>query len=190
LCRIFLNDVALNILRPLRPSTIVEPNFESVRELCVRHCESTVALLDRYTVSWPEEYTFMIVLYAYNIAFILLALLDDPSTHDLFARVCEFIGNTALDFPMSSYVLQGLRALAWAMEVQIPPDTLSYLENMSGSITGEGTQLQDVPIAYMIPHHDSLKHLLPDDGDDWVVGPSRGIELGSLLTKWSERDVS
>lgn len=184
----FYNDVAISILRPLRPGIILEPSFESVKEVCLRHCESTVDLLDRYTQSWPEHHTFMMVWCAYNIACTLVLLLDDPATHGLLLRCCEFISQTTKDYPVSSYVLHGVQALAWALKVQLPPSVISYFEKTTNPI-GE-QELRDAPTGLTMPFHGDLRHSLRDHEKDWIFGTPKGMELGFLLAKWSERAVT
>jgi hypothetical protein len=129
----------------------------------------------------------MMVWCAYNIAFTLVLLLDDPDSHDLFLRCCEFIGETIKDFPVSSYVIHGIRALAWSLNVQLPPNIISYFE---GTINPTGEkELRDAPIGLTIPFHENLGHLLPDPEKNWIFGKPKGMELGYLLSKWSERVV-
>jgi hypothetical protein len=129
----------------------------------------------------------MMVWCAYNIAFTLVLLLDDPDAHALLVRCCEFIGKTIKDFPVSSYVIHGIRALAWSLNVQLPPNIISYFEETINPI-GE-KELRDAPIGLTIPFHENLRHLLPDHEKNWIFGTPKGMELGYLLSKSSERAV-
>jgi hypothetical protein len=128
------------------------------------------------------------VWFVYNIVFTLVLLLDDPITQDLLLRCCEFIGKTTTDFPVSSYAIHGIRALAWSLNVELPPKMISYLEKIVTPI-GE-KELRNAPIGLTIPFHEGFRHLLPDHEKDWIFGPPKGIELGFLLSKWSERVIT
>jgi hypothetical protein len=110
----------------------------------------------------------------------MVALLDDPRTHDGFARACKIIDASARDFPISTYTLQGIQALAWVLKVKIPAPAVTYLENTNEAV-GE-KELRDLPVALRIPYLDAGGNLARQDGRDVTA---QGAELGVLLSKWS-----
>jgi hypothetical protein len=150
------------------------------------HCQTTVELLDRYVQTWPlVEYTYTVVCCTNNVALALVPVLDDTRTHDMFARACKIIDASARDFPISTYVLQGIQALAWAMKVNIPAAAAPYVENTNDAF-GE-QELRDLPVALRIPYLDAAGNVTPDDGRN---ATAQGAELGVLLSKWSAMSLA
>jgi hypothetical protein len=124
----------------------------------------------------------MIVNALYNTAWTLVCLLYDPNTHELFTRTCFLLRWTARDIPVSDYVLQGLKALAWSLKQRIPQTALPYLDP-AGATPVDTT---DVPMALALPQHREIQEILSDDDSD---SSNMGEELGSLLSKWSAMSV-
>lgn len=152
----------------------------------IRHCQSMVELLDQYVQTWPlVEYTYTVVCCTNSVALALVPVLDDTRTHDMFARACGIIDASARDFPISTYVLQGIRALAWAMKVNIPPAAAPYLETTSEAL-GE-QELRDLPVALRIPYLDAAGNVMLGDQNDVTA---QGAELGVLLSRWSAMSLS
>ena len=164
-----------------RSDIIFGRRTESVRDLFTQHCQTIVELLDQYVISWPlVEYTYTIVCCANNVSLAMIPFLDDTSIHGAFARACKLIDTSVRDFPISTYVLQAIRALAWKMNVKIPPAAMPYLEHTSDGL--EEKDLRDLPVALRIPYLDAAGNATPEDGKDTTA---QGAELGTLLSRWS-----
>ena len=133
------------------------------------------------------EYTYTVVCCTNNVALALVPVLDDSRTHDMFARACQIIEASARDFPISTYVLQGIQALAWAMKVKIPQAAAPYLEGTSDTF-GEG-ELRDLPVALRIPYLDAAGNVAPREGGGSDVA-AHGAELGVLLARWSALSIA
>jgi hypothetical protein len=114
-------------------------------------------------------------------------VLDDDRTHDMFARACKVIEASARDFPISTYVLQGIQALAWATKVKIPAAAAGYLEGgAAGDAFGE-RELRDLPVALRIPYLDAAGNAAPGEGGEVAA---QGAELGVLLARWSAMSIA
>lgn len=184
---VLAEQVAISILRPLHRGTIFGHQGESVRDLFFQHCQTTVGLLDQYVQNWPlVEYTYTVVCCTNSVALALVPVLDDTRTHDMFARACEIIDASSRDFPISTYVLQGIQALAWVLKVKIPPTAAAHLESSASDGIGE-QELRDLPVALRIPYLDVAGNVAPGDGKD---AAAQGAELGVLLSKWSAMSLA
>ncbi|KAB5539497.1 putative C6 transcription factor [Coniochaeta sp. 2T2.1] len=200
LLSVLLNETAISILRPLRRDTIFTiptTSTDTVKDLFITHCQTTVALLDRYVTTWPlVEYTYTVVCCTNNIVLALVPLLDDPRTHETFTTACRIIDSSGKDFPMSTYVLQGVQALAWAMRVEIPPAATRYLETEAAF---EERDLRDLAVALRIPYLDAAGNAAPSgggrheegDGEETkATATAQGAELGVLLARWSAMTIA
>ncbi|KAB5554934.1 hypothetical protein GE09DRAFT_1222406 [Coniochaeta sp. 2T2.1] len=200
LLSVLLNETAISILRPLRRNTIFTnpaTTTATVKDLFITHCQTTVSLLDRYVSTWPlVEYTYTVVCCTNNVVLALVPLLDDPRTHETFTTACKIIDSSGKDFPMSTYVLQGVQALAWAMKVKIPPAATRYLESEAAF---EERDLRDLAVALRIPYLDAAGNAAPGGGGDHEEGDreeakatatAQGAELGVLLARWSAMTIA
>jgi hypothetical protein len=133
------------------------------------------------------EYTYTIVCCANNVAFALVPVLDDSRTHDAFARACKIIDASARDIPISTYVLQGVQALAWALKIKIPAAAAKYLDG-TGEASGE-KELRDLPVALRIPYLDASGNVARPEGPGTDVA-AQGAELGVLLARWSALSIA
>lgn len=117
---------------------------------------------------------------ANNISLAMVPLLDDARIHGAFARACRLIDAAARDFPIATYVLQAIQALAWTLKVKIPAAAAPYLESTADPL-GE-KDLRDLAVALRIPYLDTAGNVAPRYGRD---GAAQGAELGILLSRWS-----
>jgi hypothetical protein len=181
--RIYADEVLISIVRPLHPATIFdEASSATARDVLVQ-CAVTDANLSRrwiqqYTL---EEYSCMTLCGIYNAALILVGFLGDgdPRVHATFVQVCMMMRQTASDFPMARFILQGLLALAWSLDVAVPARALPYLQGL-----GSGKEeLRDLPLAFAHPQTEAIRHLL--GGEDGGADTKALAEMGTLLSKWS-----
>ncbi|OIW28590.1 hypothetical protein CONLIGDRAFT_387874 [Coniochaeta ligniaria NRRL 30616] len=179
LLSVLLNEVAISILRPLHRDTVFGHQAELARDLFIHHCQATVDLLDQYVRTWPlVEYTYAVVCCTNNVALALVPALDDSRTHDTFTRACKIIDASARDFPISTHVLQGIQALAWAVKVKIPAGAAAAcLENAANDAFLGEQELRDLPVALRIPYLDAAGNV--------AAATAQGAELGVLLARWS-----
>jgi hypothetical protein len=176
--RVYVNVVAFTILRPLQADHLFRSEQMLVKELLIRHCTFNVEAMENYTKFWPlTEYSCMAVCGLYTTAWTLVSFLDNEHIHDIFTRTCFMLRHTSRDFPMSRYILQGLKALAWALKKNLPPSAMACFINL-----GAGKEdLNDIPVAFIIPLHKQVQEMLGDDEDLSEIGG----QLGILLSKWS-----
>lgn len=178
---VLLNEVAISILRPLHRDVIFNHQCDTARELLIHHCRAAVDLLDQYVSLWPlVEYSYTVVCSINNVALALVPALDDSRTHDAFVRACRIVDASARDFPISTYVLQGIQALAWAVEARIPAAAAAYLDGASEAFADR--ELGDLPVALRIPYLDAAGNVAPGKGQG---AAAQGAELGVLLARWS-----
>ena len=113
----------------------------------------------------------------YNAILILVESLGDVQVHDAFTEACMMIRKTAYDFPMAKFILQGVLALAWSLNVAVPARAVPCFQNL-----GAGKEeLRDIPLAFVLPQTESVRHLLGQEEE----APEGLIEMGMLLSKWS-----
>ena len=179
LFRVYIDEIAISILRPLHPDTVFGENSESAKDMCIRYCKEDLETIERSINLWPlKEYSCMTLCGLYNTALTLVPLLHDRNTHESFIRSCFLLRIIARDYPMARYVLHSLQSMAWTMKLQLPPAAQDYFDTLS--VAGES--LTETPVAFVMPPIEEVRELLSDDGTD---SSRAGAELGVLLAKWS-----
>jgi hypothetical protein len=139
--------------------------------------------MESYVRKWRfKDYSSMAVCGFYNPSLTLTSMLQDPRSHDLFTRACFALRQTARDYPMSRFILQGLQALAWSLKQPIPPSAQRWID----SVGSQKDELRDVPMGFVIPQYDEIRQLLSDDEHD---SSQIGSELGTLISKWSAMTI-
>lgn len=184
---VLLEEAAIGILRPLRREVVFNQQRDSAGDLLVQHCPAAVDLLDRYVSLWPLEagYSYTVVCCTNNVALALVPALCDSRVHDAFARACRIVDASARDLPVSTYVLQGIQALAWALDVKIPAAAAGYLESASDALAER--ELGDLAVALRIPYLDDAGNLASGNGEHVAA---QGVELGVLLARWSAMSIA
>jgi hypothetical protein len=135
--------------------------------------------MEKYITLWPlEDYSNLVIAGVYATSMTLVSLLHDRNVHEIFGRACAILYYTAQHFPLCRYILEGLKALAWSLKLTLPPKVLQYIENVG--LAREN--YRDIPLAFAIPQHDSIRGIL-SGGDDDLAETS--TQLGGLLSKWS-----
>jgi hypothetical protein len=176
--RVYINVVALTILRPLEADSLFGSDEMLVEELVIRHCTFNVEAMESYVKGWPlTEYSVMFITGLYAAALTLVSFLHEQRIHSVFSRGCFMLRHTVRHFPLARYILQGLRALAWALKQKLPKEVMPCFTNL-----GMGKEeLQDIPLAFIIPQHKQVQEALGGDEDSEEIAG----QLGVLLTKWS-----
>ena len=126
----------------------------------------------------PEAYSIMVVYPLYNSALTLVEMLHNPRTHDIFTRTCRLLTMRVADYPFAAFLLQAMKTLAQQTNAPIPALAISFFNELIFT-SGE---LFDVPISFVLPGHQEMVASLSDDER---VGNSLGLQLGTLITKWS-----
>lgn len=139
--------------------------------------------MERYVECFSlQEYSCVALSGIYNSLLILVSHLHNPESHEGFVTACRLMRQTASDFPVARFILQGVRALAWTLKMPLPDAAIPLLKNLGG----EKESWRDIPIAFVLPQADAIRELLADDSD----GISElGGEMGTLLSKWSALSI-
>ena len=180
--RIYTDEVLISILRPLHRDTVFQ-GTSTAKDLCIEYSDRDTRTIELYAQQFSlKNYSCMVCCGVYNTALTVTSYLDDVKTHHIFARACRILRWIASDFPMARYILQGIKAMAWSLEVPIPSGATSFLEEL-----GAGKdELRDVPLAFALPQSGTMRKLLADEGDD---SSQMGVEMGLLLSKWSTLSI-
>jgi hypothetical protein len=172
------------IVRPLAPEVEIQEGLTS-GEICLHHCYNSIHGLEACVKRWPfKEYSIMAVYPLYNVAMTLYSRLKDSCTHDLFARTCLHLAQLGKDFPFTSFLLQGLRAVTEESGTKVPPE----VEQIFRASKLRKEDLHDVPISFVLPRREQIFEML--DGEAAPRSdPADGKELGDLIAKWSAMSV-
>lgn len=122
----------------------------------------------------------------YNCAITLVHMVQDPASHDLFGRVCAMLRRFEDDFPLSLFVLQGLKAILLRLQPRPPlPDAMwTFFRGLAMP----GGSVMDVPVSLIIPAYAEMSDLMTDDGKE--TPHHAGVELGKLIMKWNAFELS
>jgi hypothetical protein len=116
--------------------------------------------------------------FAYTCSFTLIFYLNtSPESHTPFVKACRIFHRTAPDYPLSLRLLQGLRSLALALNVDLPEDAMHYFTD----VKLERETSLDIPMNYVLPQHQDMLEFLSDDGTDSTVA---GVQLADIMSKW------
>jgi len=179
----FEDLVAFAIMRPLDPGAHLIGMEGTAGSLCLRHCNQCVVMCERYLEVLPSlDYSMVSVCPLYHCAVTLVHMLRDPASHNLFDRTCVMLHRLVDDFPLSLFVLQGLKAILLRLRPPLSEETWAFFRGLAMPAGVE----TDVPISFILPAYEEMGDLLSDDGQD---GPS-GVELGKLIMRWNAFELS
>ncbi|KAG5945456.1 hypothetical protein E4U53_006704 [Claviceps sorghi] len=177
----YTNEVLISILRPLHPLTEIEPGW-TVKALSLNYCKVDIDNMERFVrVYTLRDYACINICGVYNSILILVFHMADPAVHALFAKASWLILQTGRDFPMSRYILQGIKAMSWSLKVALPPTARPYYENLGS----KKEAFRDIPISFALPEQNHVRRMLADAS----VQKGRGEDMGTLLSKWSAMSI-
>ncbi|PHH93301.1 hypothetical protein CDD83_8000 [Cordyceps sp. RAO-2017] len=181
--RIYANEVIISIFRSLHRATVIDLNSGiEAGEVLVQCAITDVTLSRRYIQQFTlAEYSCMALCGLYNAVLILVESLGDVRKHGTFVDACRMMRLTACDFPMARFILQGILAIAWSLNVAVPARAFPYLQSLDGG----KEELRDIPMAFALPQADTIRSLLAEDGEE----AGSLVEMGALLSKWSTLSI-
>lgn len=142
-------------------------------------------MCERYLEAYSSrDYSMVSVCPLYNCAITLVHMLQDPASHDLFGRTCAMLSRLIDDFPLSLFVLQGLKAILLQLRPDLPEAMWAFFRGLAmpaGDVT-------DVPVSLIIPAYPEMSDLMSDDGRE--TPHHAGVELGKLIMKWNAFELS
>lgn len=181
--------VALNLFRPLDPSQRLPGDLGTSGLICLHHCKRTLDTSERYWEAWPaDDYSIMNLYPLYHVAITLLHMLNDEQSHDLFERVCVLLARFSSDFTLARYILQTLKSVVIRLRNPIPRGSESIFRDLKLS----AAELADVPAAFVLPAHSEMWDAMYEDGQgsEENGGQHMGVEMGELLSQWTNLDLS
>jgi hypothetical protein len=180
--------VALNLFRSLDSSQRLPDELGTSGLICLHHCKRTLDTSERYWEAWPgDDYSIMNIYPLYHVAITLLHMLRDNQSHDLFERVCALLARFAGDFPLARYILQALKSVAIRLRLPLPSGSESFFRELKLS----AAELADVPAAFVLPAHAEMWDVLyEDEGPEENGVQQMGIEMGELLSQWTNLEPS
>ncbi|KAK2615012.1 hypothetical protein N8I77_001791 [Diaporthe amygdali] len=185
--RLFINEVAYGIVRPL-PQKTRFGDRGSVTDLLLQHCKNDVEMSETYTRFWSPELSSYFSNGLYNTIITLASLLHEPRSHDLFARACGMERSTAHYFPLVRFILKGTHTLVMSLGQEIPPAARWCFENLEFN----GDDLKDVPVSYALPLHEEMRKslLTNSEGADADEDHEIALQMGALISKWNGLSMS
>jgi hypothetical protein len=180
--RLFINEVAYGIVRPL-PQDTRFGDRGSVTDLLLQHCKNDLEVSEAYAKLWPPELSSYFSNGLYNTIITLASLLHEPRSHDLFTRACALERSAARHFPLVRFILKGTHALVLSLGQEIPPAAKWCFENLDFN----ADDLKDVPVSYALPLQEQMRKSLLTDGEDSYDHEHRemGVQMGALISKWN-----
>lgn len=168
-------------MRPPSPSTVFEHQFIA-KDICIQAACADITLVEKYIEHFSlSEYSCMVVCGIYTAVMTLVSHLEDDTTHGVFSQACRMLRRMARDHRMASFVLQGVKALAWSLELPLPALAQPFLEDF-----GSGKEeLRDIPLAFALPQAAAVRKIFSGVAEDDL----EGIELGDLLSRWSTLSI-
>ncbi|KAK3291013.1 uncharacterized protein B0H64DRAFT_446811 [Chaetomium fimeti] len=146
--KIHLNMVAYNILRPLPSTTpiLLQTNTTppttsttTAKALLLALSACDIHLMHSYlTQRAALKYTPALVIPLWSAVFTLVPFLDDPETHDMFARGCALLEVFERDMQGVRTFRRGILAVAWKIGVGIPDAAAEALAGLEGEVREGG----------------------------------------------------
>jgi hypothetical protein len=181
--------LALNLFRPLDPNHSLPDEPGTSGLLCLHHCKRTLETSERYWEAWPaDDYSIMNIYPLYHVAITLLHMLHDEQSHDLFDRVCALLSRYTKDFALARYIMQALKTVAVRLGLPLPDGVLSRFRDLKLT----AAELADVPAAFVLPAHAEMWDVIYEEGlgvEESGV-QQMGVEMGELLSQWSDLELS
>ncbi|KAG5987782.1 hypothetical protein E4U43_004946, partial [Claviceps pusilla] len=128
-----------------------------------------------------RDYACVNICGAYNSILILVFHMADPAVHALFAKASRLILHTGGDFPMSRFILHGIKAMSWSLKVALPPEARPYYEDLGS----RKESFRDIPISFALPEQNHVRRMLTDSS----VRRGKAEDMGTLLSKWSAMSI-
>ena len=148
-------------------------------QCATRDVELSKRWIKKYTLA---DYASMNLWGLYNSVLILTDVLTKPTFHNDFVDACMMIREMSSDFPMAKFILQGVQAMAWSLNVAVPARAIPYLQN-----PGCGKEeLHDLPLDFALPQTDTRRKMLGQGEEGGEELSSDRVGMGVLLSKWSE----
>lgn len=186
--RIFINEVAYGIVRPL-PQNARFGDRGTVTDLLLQHCKNDLEVSEAYTKLWPPELSSYFSNGLYNTIITLASLLHEPRSHDLFTRACALERSSARHFPLMRFILKGIHALVLSLGQEIPPAAKWCFDNLDFN----EDDLKDVPVSYALPLHNEMRTFLLTNGEDGEGNENREmgvLQMGALISRWNDMSMS
>ncbi|KAK4198277.1 hypothetical protein QBC40DRAFT_179057, partial [Triangularia verruculosa] len=181
----FINMIAYSIVRPLHPSTEIQPNYPA-KTILLELCAVDVHIVETYTRLWTlKEYSPMFLCSLWSVTLTLLSHFDDPRAPGLFTRACVPLRIIQKDLAAVSIVMQGMLAMAWKTKQKIPEEARPYFAGLEEKRKelGEG-----VPYEFSLPLPPAGQRVAGENGDeedDELEDGAIGTDVAVLLQKWS-----
>lgn len=174
--------VLTSIIRPLPPDAVLVGKVQA-RELLIGCAANDVAVVERYVQRFGiHQYSSFVTCGVYNAIITMVPHLKDERARGIFTRAAYILSLIARDVPMTRYVLQGIRALAWAMQMSVPVEAVPYFDGPGA----EKSTIVDLPISIALPETREAREML---GSSERNGGKGGLEMGMLISKWSKMSL-
>ncbi|PFH61397.1 hypothetical protein XA68_17449 [Ophiocordyceps unilateralis] len=179
---VYADEVIISILRPLHSRTMFDQARNALAsDLLIERAMADAELVKKFLGQFkPVEYSCMTLCGLYNAILILVEYLEDARVPHCFVEVCIMIRRTVRDFPMARFILQGVMAMAWSLDVAVPARSLPYLQGLGAG----NEEPADTSLAFALPPIEAMRNLLREDGEVEAL-----VEMGQLLEKWNAMSI-
>ncbi|KAL9948226.1 hypothetical protein ACHAO5_002027 [Verticillium nonalfalfae] len=174
---VYMDEVLVSVLRPLDPNTVFLDDL-TVKDICLGLAYTDTTYMMRYIKEYTlRDYSCVVLCGLYNALFTMAPYLGDPTIHQLFAETSYLMRQTARDFPMSSFILQAIKAFAWTSSLPLPIAAAPYFEDLG--MTKQ--ELQDLPLGFALPKTNEIRDIFMREGQE-LSGVA--VDMGKLLSRW------
>jgi hypothetical protein len=170
--------IALSVLLPLDPTMRLDEDLGTPKSLRLQHCKRILEISELYWELRPANRHSLSDMYPLYYA-ASITLIHAPSSRygrDLFGRAISLLLRYVDPFPVTLYLLQGLKSVAIRSGLTLSDITLESFRTIHVSTT----ELGDVPVAFAMLVSPEILESRPEEEN--VGFYQMSVEVGELIS--------
>jgi hypothetical protein len=170
--------IALSVLLPLDPMLRLHEELGTPESLRLQHCKRILEISELYWELRPANRHSLSDIYPLHYA-ASISLIHAPSNRhalDLFGRAISLLLRYVDTFPVTLYLLQGLKSVAIRSGLTLSDITLESFRTIHVSTT----ELGDVPVAFAMLVSPEILESRPEEEN--VGFYQMSVEVGELIS--------
>ena len=170
--------IALSVLLPLDPMLRLHEDLGTPESLRIQHCKRILEIFELYWELCPANHHSLSDMYPLHYAASITLIHAPSSRHalDLFGRAISLLLRYVDPFPVTLYLLQGLKSVAIRSGLTLSDTTMESFRTIHVSTT----ELGDVPVAFAMPVSPKILGSRPEEGN--VGFYQMSVEVGELIS--------